>query len=100
MKKILALVMALAMMLMLVACGPAGNQESQPPQGGGEQTNAPQGGGEETQPPQGGADLSGTYDVTIWCPEAAVELTKTQVANFNSSNTMGITINATVEPVS
>ncbi len=101
MKKILALVMALAMMLMLVACGPAGNQESQPPQGGGEQTNAPQGGGEETQAPQqGGADLSGTYDVTIWCPEAAVELTKTQVANFNSSNTLGITINATVEPVS
>ena len=101
MKKILALVMALAMMLMLVACGPAGSQESQPPQGGGEQTNAPQGGGEETQASQqGGADLSGTYDVTIWCPEAAVELTKTQVANFNSSNTMGITINATVEPVS
>ena len=102
MKKILALVMALAMMLMLVACGPAGNQESQPPQSGGEQTNPPsQGGGEQTNPPsQGGADLSGTYDVTIWCPEAAVELTKTQVANFNSSNTLGITINATVEPVS
>ena len=52
MKKILALVMALAMMLMLVACGPAGNQESQPPQSGGEQTNPPsQGGGEQTNPP-------------------------------------------------
>ncbi len=47
-----------------------------------------------------GAELAGTYDIVIWAPEAAVDLTKTQVADFNSSNEYGITINATVEPVS
>ncbi|MCH5287066.1 MAG: extracellular solute-binding protein [Christensenellaceae bacterium] len=44
--------------------------------------------------------LAGTYDIVIWAPEAAVELTQQQVADFNASNSMGITINATVEPVS
>ena len=44
--------------------------------------------------------LEGTYDVTIWAPEAAVALTEQQVADFNASNELGITINATVEPVS
>jgi len=47
-----------------------------------------------------GTDLAGTYDITIWAPEAAVELTKSQVAAFNSSNTNGIVFNVTVEPVS
>ena len=44
--------------------------------------------------------LAGTYDIVIWAPEAAVELTLKQVADFNASNEMGITVNATVEMVS
>lgn len=40
-----------------------------------------------------------TYDVTVWVAEKAVELTKQQIANFNSTNTDGITINATVSAV-
>ena len=44
-------------------------------------------------------DLAGTYDIKVWCPEAAVELTKTQIDNYNKSNTDGIVINATVEAV-
>ena len=44
--------------------------------------------------------LAGTYDIVIWAPEAATELTRQQVEEFNAANTMGIKINATVEPVS
>ena len=46
------------------------------------------------------SSLAGTYDVVIWAPEAAVDLTLAQVAAFNESNTDGIVINAKVEPVS
>ncbi|MBQ3705443.1 MAG: extracellular solute-binding protein [Clostridia bacterium] len=48
----------------------------------------------------GASSLEGTYDVTLWVGEKAVELTQKQVADFNASNTLGITINATVEAVS
>ena len=44
--------------------------------------------------------LAGTYDVTIWVAEKAVDLTKQQIADFNASNELGIVFNATVEPVS
>ena len=44
--------------------------------------------------------LEGTYDVTLWVPQEAVELTLKQVADFNANNGQGIVINATVEPVS
>ena len=80
MKKLLAIALALALTLSLAACGNGGET---PADGG-----------------DAGADLAGTYDVVIWAPEAAVDLTKSQVADFNSSNEYGITINATVEPVS
>jgi len=44
--------------------------------------------------------LEGTYDITVWIGENAVELTKKQIDDFNASNEFGITFNATVEPVS
>ena len=100
MKKILAALLALAMVFSLAACtsggepgnsnNPGGTNSSNP---GGTNSNNPGGGG-------GGAELAGTYDVVIWVPNEAVALTQKQVADFNSSNTMGITINATIEPVS
>jgi arabinogalactan oligomer/maltooligosaccharide transport system substrate-binding protein len=46
------------------------------------------------------ANLAGTYDIVVWVGEDAVELTKTQIANFNKENGNGITINATVNGVS
>ena len=46
------------------------------------------------------SELAGEYDVTIWAPDAAVALTTSQVEAFNANNEFGITINATVEPVS
>ena len=89
MKKILALVMVLAMCLcMFAACG-------------GEKPNndgtTPDAGNNDT--PSTGDTLAGTYDIKVWVAEAAVELTKSQIAKFNETNTDGIVINATVEPV-
>lgn len=43
--------------------------------------------------------LAGTYDTKIWVAEAAVEFTKTQITEYNNTNTDGIVINATVEAV-
>ncbi len=46
------------------------------------------------------SSVAGTYDITLWVAEKAVDLTKQQIADFNASNELGITFNATVEPVS
>ena len=46
------------------------------------------------------ASADGAYDITVWVPEEAVDLTKTQIENFNAENNGGITFNATIEPVS
>ncbi len=46
------------------------------------------------------SSLEGTYDVKIWVSENMVDLTKEQIDAFNKTNQLGITINATVEPVS
>ena len=74
MKKALALLLALAMVFALAACG-----------GSGSGTKAGDG---------------GSYDIVVWVPELAVDLTKQQIADFNASNEYGINFNATVEPVS
>lgn len=95
MKKVVALLLALVMVVALCACGPkepAGGTPSTP----GTETTP----GGEQQPGGTGNELAGTYDIIIWVPDAAVELTKAQVAAYNSSNELGITFNATVEPVS
>ena len=75
MKKIIAMLLALVMMMSLVACGPK-------------------------EPTNGGEDLSGTYDVTLWVSESdgVAELTKTQIEAFMAANP-GIIINASVEGV-
>ena len=48
----------------------------------------------------GAASLAGTYDITVWVAENAVDLTKAQIEKFNTTNELGITFNATVEAVS
>ncbi len=44
--------------------------------------------------------LEGAYDVKIWVGENMVDLTAQQITDYNASNELGITINATIEAVS
>ena len=73
MKRILAVLLVLTMVFALAACGGASG---------------------------GQAKDGGSFEITVWVPDLAVDLTKQQIADFNSSNEYGITFNATVEPVS
>ena len=82
MKKILALLLAFVMIFSLAACG----QQSS-------------GGSSGAPAASSGGDLAGTYDITVWVADKMVDLTKSQIDAFNSSNTDGIVFNATVEPV-
>ena len=93
MKKILALVMVLVLCLGLFAACGDNNQGNQGNQGGNENVSGNENAGNQE------ATLAGTYDIKVWVAEAAVELTKSQIAKFNETNTDGIIINATVEPV-
>lgn len=43
--------------------------------------------------------LAGTYQIKVWVAEAAVELTKKQIGDYNKNNTDGIKIEANVEAV-
>ena len=93
MKKILAMLLVLAMVFALAACG----QQAAPAASGGAPAAS---GGEAAPAAQAGSELAGTYDILVWTGEAAVELTKKQIADFNANNEFGITFNAEVNPVS
>ena len=100
MKKALALVLAIVMVLSLCACAPQGGNTDNPGNNGGQSTTP---NGDQSTTPNGGngeVTLAGTYQITVWCAENAVELTKSQIEKFNSTNTDGIVIEATIEPVS
>ena len=75
MKKIIAMLLALVMMLSLVACGPK-------------------------EPTVNTAELEGTYDVTLWVSEldGVVALTQQQIDAFEAAYP-GIVINASIEGV-
>ena len=81
MKKVLAIVLVLVMVIGLAACGNGGN-------------TTPANNGNEAK-----SEIAGTYKIKVWCPDAAVELTKKQIDDFNKTNTLGIVIEPTVEAV-
>ena len=92
MKKILAMLLALVMIFALAACG----QQAAPAAS----NDAPAAEAPAAEAPAAaGGELAGTYDITVWCADAIVDLTKKQIEDFNASNTDGITFNATVEAV-
>ena len=87
MKKFFALVLAVAMVLSLTACG-GGNPATT--------TAAPQPGASteaakpaETTPASTASPLAGTYQIKVWAPEKAVELTKKQIDDFNGKRLHG-----------
>ncbi len=82
MKKTLAIVLALVMMLGVIACTPKSATTTTT----------------ETKP-AASSELAGEYTITVWCAEKVVDLTKKQIEDFNKSNDMGITFKATVEAV-
>ncbi len=86
MKKILALLLALVMVFSLAAC-----VQSDPQNGTQGTTN---GNGDQS------ADLSGTYDITMWVSEkeGVAELFQSQIDAFEAANP-GIVINASIEGV-
>ena len=81
MKRILALIMAVAMCATLAACGGAAPATT-------------------TAPAAQEVDLSGTYDVTLWVSEldGVAALTQEQIDAFEAANP-GIVINASIEGV-
>ncbi len=90
MQKIIALVLALTLCLGLFAGCQEGNPSGSTPAGTNPGTNPSQGGEKP---------LAGTYDIKVWVAKEIKDLTKTQIDNFNNTNTDGIVINATIEEV-
>ena len=91
MKKTLAIVLALVMILGVAACTPKSATTATQPESG-----------SATEQQSGAAassELAGEYTITVWAAEKVVDLTKKQIEDFNSSNEYGIKFNATVEPV-
>ena len=82
MKKVLAIVLALVMVIGLAACGTPANN------------NTPANNAADDKP------LAGTYKIKVWAAENNQDLTKKQIEAFNQSNDQGIVIEATVEAVS
>lgn len=97
MKRTLAILLALVMVLGIVACTPASaNPTTAPTQSGTTDTGTTDAG---TKAASTGSELAGEYTITVWCAEKVVDLTKQQIADFNASNEYGIKFNATVEAV-
>ena len=87
MKKVLALILALAMVFALAACGQQAAPAEKPAEKPAE------------QPASNDKPLAGTYDITVWVPDAEVDLRKAMIDEFNKTNEDGIVFNATVQNV-
>ena len=96
MKRTLALLLAVVMVFGLAACG--GSKAAEKPAA---EAPAQTGESKPAAAPAASGDkpLAGTYDITVWCADAIVDLTRKQIDDFNKTNEDGITFNATVEAV-
>ena len=88
MKKVLAIVLVLCMVIGLAACGGGSTPANNTPANNTPANNTP------------ASEIAGTYKVLVWCPAEAKALTTKQIEDFNKSNTMGIVIEATVNEMS
>ena len=101
MKKFLALLLALIMVVSLAAC--AGTPDPTDPPKGNDPTNAPTDKPTEApknDPTEAENPLAGTYDITMWVSElpGVADLTQKQIDAFEAANP-GIIINASIEGV-
>ena len=101
MKKFLALLLALIMVVSLAACG--GTPDPTDPTKGNDPTNAPTQKPTEAPtnaPTEAQNPLAGTYDITMWVSEldGVAALTQKQIDAFEAANP-GIIINASIEGV-
>ena len=94
MKKTLAILMALAMVLSFCACGAPAPASAPAAAPAGDAAAAPAAAPAASENP-----LAGTFDITVWVAENIVDLTAKQIEDFNASNTDGIVINASIEAV-
>jgi arabinogalactan oligomer/maltooligosaccharide transport system substrate-binding protein len=93
MKKVLALMLAFAMVFSLAACGGSSTN-----QGGNEQpSNTSE---TSNQPANDPNSLAGDYSIKVWAAEANMDLMKRQIEAFNSSNDQGIKFTPTINPKS
>ena len=88
MKKVLALVLAVCMVIGLAACGGGGSTPA---------NNTPANNSNNVAP---ASEIAGTYKVLVWCPAEAKALTTKQIEAFNKDNKLGIVIEATVNEMS
>ena len=84
MKKTLAIVLALVMILGVIACTP--KSATQTPAETKTETKTET---TETKPAAASSELAGEYTITVWAAEKVVDLTKKQIEDFNNSNDMG-----------
>ena len=87
MKKVLALVLAVCMVIGLAACGGGSTPAN----------NTPANNSNNVAP---ASEIAGTYKVLVWCPAEAKALTTKQIEAFNKDNKLGIVIEATVNEMS
>ncbi|MCI5856737.1 MAG: extracellular solute-binding protein [Agathobacter sp.] len=102
-KKVLSALLVATMTVSMVACGSDNGTTNNdtPADNSGASTDAPADNSTDAEAPTATeADLSGTYDVTVWVSESegVAQLTEQQIDAFEEANP-GIVINATVEGV-
>lgn len=102
-KKVLSALLVATMTVSMAACGSDnGTTNNDTPAAGSDaSTDAPADNNTEADAPAAAeADLSGTYDITVWVSESegVAQLTEQQIDAFEEANP-GIVINATVEGV-
>lgn len=101
-KKVLSALLVATMTVSMAACGSDnGTTNDTPAAGSDASTDAPADNNTEADAPAAAeADLSGTYDITVWVSESegVTQLTEQQIDAFEEANP-GIVINATVEGV-
>ena len=97
MKKLIALLLALVMVLSLAACGGPANQPTDPKPTDAKPTDANP---TDPKPTEAQNELAGTYDITMWVSEidGVAALFQEQIKAFEKANP-GIVINASIEGV-